>query len=61
MDRNHLKGEDGDRVNVILAGCGFNLRKLLRSFFTFVSGWFFIHRFDEDAGYHGCLLAPEAA
>ena len=24
MDRNHLKGEDGDRVNAILAGCGFN-------------------------------------
>jgi transposase, IS5 family len=23
MDRNHLKGKDRDRVNAILAGCGF--------------------------------------
>ena len=23
MDRNHLKGKKGDRVNAILAGCGF--------------------------------------
>ena len=51
----------GDRVNAILAGCGFNLRKLLRSFFTFVFGWLFIHRFDEDAGYPGRFLAPMAA
>jgi IS5 family transposase len=33
MDRNHLKGTDGDKMNAILAGCGFNLRKLLRAFF----------------------------
>jgi IS5 family transposase len=31
MDRNYLKGEDGDKINAILAGCGFNLRKLLRA------------------------------
>ncbi len=30
MDRNYLKGTDGDKMNVILAACGFNLRKLLR-------------------------------
>jgi len=30
MDRNYLKGEDGDKINALLAGCGFNLRKLLR-------------------------------
>ena len=28
MDRNHLKGENGDQINAILAGCGFNLNKL---------------------------------
>ncbi len=33
MDRNYLKGSDGDKVNAILAACGFNLRKLLRAFF----------------------------
>lgn len=30
MDRNHLKGVEGDRINAILSGAGFNLRKLLR-------------------------------
>lgn len=25
MDRNYLKGEGGDKINAILAGCGFNL------------------------------------
>jgi IS5 family transposase len=33
MDRNYLKGTDGDKMNAILAACGFNLRKLLRVFF----------------------------
>ena len=33
MERNHLLGEEGDRINAILAGCGRNLRKLLRAFF----------------------------
>ena len=61
MDRNHLKGGDGDRVNAILAGCGFNLRKLLRSFFTFVFGWLLIHHSDEDVGYPDRFLAPMAA
>jgi len=33
LDRNHLKGTEGDRMNAILSGCGFNMRKLLRAFF----------------------------
>jgi transposase, IS5 family len=48
MDRNHLKGEDGDRMNAILAGCGFNLRKLMRSFLAFVFSWLFGHRFERE-------------
>ena len=32
MDRNFLKGTAGDKMNAILAACGFNLRKLLRTF-----------------------------
>lgn len=32
MDRNHLKGTDGDEINALLSACGFNLRKLLRAF-----------------------------
>ena len=31
MDRNYLKGTEGDKMNAILAACGFNLRKLLRA------------------------------
>ncbi len=31
MNRNYLKGTDGDKKNAILAACGFNLRKLLRA------------------------------
>ena len=30
MDRNYLKGREGDKINAILAGCGYNLRKLLK-------------------------------
>jgi len=30
MDRNRLKGTDGDKINALLAGAGFNFRKLMR-------------------------------
>jgi IS5 family transposase len=30
LDRNYLKGVEGDRANAILSACGFNIRKLLR-------------------------------
>jgi len=33
MDRNYLKGTNGDRINALLAGCGANLRKLFAAFF----------------------------
>ena len=33
LERNHLQGRNGDRMNAILSGCGFNLRKLIRAFF----------------------------
>jgi IS5 family transposase len=32
MERNHLLGRAGDRINAILSGCGWNLRKLWREF-----------------------------
>jgi transposase, IS5 family len=32
MSRNYLRGKAGDRVNALLSGCGFNLRKLWRFF-----------------------------
>jgi transposase, IS5 family len=32
MERNHLLGREGDQINALLTGCGFNLRKLWRFF-----------------------------
>jgi transposase, IS5 family len=43
MNRNYLKGEEGDKINAILAGCGFNIRKLLRAILL----WFFKERFTD--------------
>lgn len=43
MDRNYLKGEEGDKINAILAGCGFNIRKLLRAILL----WLFKERFSQ--------------
>ena len=34
LERNHLLGREGDRINALLTGCGFNLRKLWRFFKT---------------------------
>jgi len=36
LDRNHLVGRAGDRINAMLSGCGFNLRKLLRALARFL-------------------------
>lgn len=38
MDRNWLKGTEGDRMNVLLAACGFNMKKLLRAFLYLLLG-----------------------
>lgn len=39
LQRNHLKGQEGDRINALLSGCGFNLRKLLRAFSRALRTW----------------------
>jgi IS5 family transposase len=36
MSKNWLKGEDGDMINALLSGCGYNMRKLLRFFFALI-------------------------
>lgn len=46
MDRNYLLGKEGDRINAILSGAAFNMRKLIRAFFLFVFGW---DLFDDKA------------
>ena len=35
LDRNYLKGKEGDQINAILSACGFNMRKLLAHIFCF--------------------------
>jgi len=32
MSKNYLKGREGDQINALLCGCGFNMRKLLAVF-----------------------------
>ena len=53
LQRNYLQGKDGDRINAILSGCGFNLRKLLRAFFLSFFRWLFGSYFDHTAGFTG--------
>ena len=36
MDRNYLKGNEGDRANAVLAAAGYNFRLLLRWFEAFL-------------------------
>lgn len=53
LERNHLQGKDGDRINAILSGCGFNLRKLLRAFFLSFFQRLFWRYFDRSTGFNG--------
>lgn len=39
MNRNYLKGVEGDRINAVLAGIGANLRKLLATFWPALFNW----------------------
>ena len=39
MSRNYLKGVEGDDMNALLCGCGFNMRKLLAVFFLLHFLW----------------------
>ena len=52
LERNHLQGKDGDRMNAILAGCGFNLRKLIRAFLLSIFQWLYCKHFDLEAGFN---------
>jgi IS5 family transposase len=39
LERNLLKGKDGDHINAVLAACGFNLRKLYGVFLLPILNW----------------------
>ena len=51
LERNHLQGKDGDRINAILSGCGFNLRKLIRAFFLSFFQRLLGRYFDHSTGF----------
>jgi transposase, IS5 family len=46
MDRNYLKGRDGDRINAVLAAAGFNFSLLLRWLAELLRAWIAILAFD---------------
>ena len=52
LNRNHLKGKEGDRINALLAGCGFNLRKLLRAFSCALQNWLSKIAFRPNPGFY---------
>ena len=39
MDRNYLKGRDGDRINAVMAAVGFNFHLLFRWLHSFLRAW----------------------
>jgi IS5 family transposase len=41
LDRNYLKGSEGDRMNAILCGCGYNIHRLLREFLFLLRKYLF--------------------
>jgi IS5 family transposase len=57
LERNHLQGKDGDRMNAIMSGCGFNLRKLIRAFFLSFFQRLFWRFFDHSTG----LIVPNVS
>ncbi|HEY6401316.1 MAG TPA: transposase, partial [Blastocatellia bacterium] len=54
LGRNYLKGKEGDRINALLSGCGFNLRKLLRAFSCALQNWLSGLVFKPLAGLQPC-------
>ena len=57
LDRNYLLGQEGDRINAILSGCGFNVRKLLRAFFLSLFSWLGLDSRKQPTGQ--LVLSPD--
>lgn len=45
LGRNYLLGVEGDRINAILCGCGYNIRRLLRFFIFWLYRFLFVGRY----------------
>jgi hypothetical protein len=52
---NHLRGKEGDRINAILSGCGYNMRKLLRAFSYALQNWLSVLVFKPLEIFYGSL------
>lgn len=50
LARNHLLGVEGDKINAILRGCGYNIRRLLREFIFWLYKILFAGQFHHPAG-----------
>jgi len=61
LSRNHLLRKTGDRINAIMAACGFNLRKLLRAFLCLILSWVTTAPVSFKAPIRNLLLHPTAA
>jgi IS5 family transposase len=48
MSKNYLKGIEGDQINALLCGCGYNLRKLLAVFLCLVRKLLFLIKYRAD-------------
>ena len=48
MDKNRLKGTEGDKINALLSGCGFSMRKLLKVFLLPIIYWLNIMEIFEE-------------
>ncbi|MFA5864954.1 MAG: IS5 family transposase [Phycisphaerae bacterium] len=54
LGRNYLKGQEGDKMNAILVGCGYNLRRLLRHFLLCLQS---LARIFDHPRIHTCRIA----
>lgn len=57
MSKNWLKGTDGDMINTLLYGCGYNMRKLIRFFFVPILRWLKILLFPSFFNYEQNFMA----
>ncbi len=58
MDRNYLKGIEGDRINALLAGIGANTRKLLAAFWHAHLKWLVCWLKRADFGLSNLCVQP---
>ena len=54
LQRNWLKGSEGDAINLLMAACAWNMRKWMIAFFLFEKEehyWLFLWHWDKNIGF----------